>query len=943
MKDPQETAETLLQIVRDLVEELHPHKIDSPPPKLDSLLDQDLGFDSLGRVELLVRIEQAFQVNLPEQILVSAESPRDLLRAIISAADAPGEPKPAAASGSHKVAREVRLDEVLEVPEKASTLLEVLQWHVDAHPDRQHIHLYGEGGQEESITYAGLQRGAERIAAGLQAHHVEPGQAVAIMLPTGAGYLYSFFGILLAGGTPVPIYPPVRPSQIEDHLRRHAGILSNARVPLLITIREAKPVGLLLRAQVESLRAVVTVEDLESTGAELLRPVVKAGDIAFLQYTSGSTGQPKGVMLTHANLLANVRAFGQAGQASVSDVFVSWLPLYHDMGLIGAWFGSMYHAFLLVLMSPLAFLARPERWLQAIHRHRGSITAAPNFAYELCLRRITDEHMEGVDLSSLRYAVNGAEPVIPETIINFEERFAKFGLKKGTLIPVYGLAESTVGLALPPPGRGLIVDRVRRDAIMVSGRAEPAPEDDDTALRFVNCGPPLNGHQIKIVDSTGSEVGDRQEGNLHFRGPSSTIGYLRNPEETRKLFHGDWLDSGDLAYMVKGEVYITSRVKDVIIRAGRNIYPYELEVAVGEIEGIRKGCVAVFGASDPATGTERVVVLAETRETESQIRLLLTDKINSLAMDLLGQPADDVVLAPPHAVLKTSSGKIRRAASRALYEKGVVHKRQRALWWQIVRVGFSSALPSLRRSLRAMGASVYAAYWWVVLLSVAVVIWPAVVLVPVASWDWFMVRFGTRLILRLIGARLRVQGLERLTPGTAYLFVSNHSSYMDGLALVAGLPRTVSFVAKRELERQFLAGPFLRRIGTQFVERFDAQRGVDDVRGFADSAGSGTSLLVFPEGTFHRMPGLHAFHMGAFTAAAASGVPVVPIAIRGTREILRDETWFPRRGAISIYIGEPITPAGADWEAAIALRNRAREEILRHSGEPDLAHRQDSA
>jgi acyl-CoA synthetase (AMP-forming)/AMP-acid ligase II/acyl carrier protein len=657
------SAEALLEQVRQQALELHPQRGRSLRVTLDSALDRELGFDSLSRVELLLRLERAFGVGLSESLLAGAETPRDLWRAV-RAGKVAGHPVPAAQ------ARAAPLDELAGVPYTAGTLPEMLDWHVLSHPQRPHVYMYGERDEPETITYAMLTDGAQAMAAGLQARGLLPGQSVAIMLPTGRDYLFSFFGILLAGGIPVPIYPPMRPSQLEDHLRRHAGILANAQAVLLITVAEARRVGRLLQGQVETLHEVVTPQQLTATEAAFSGQTIRGQDTAFLQYTSGSTGQPKGVILTHANLLANIRAMGEAVQADSTDVFVSWLPLYHDMGLIGAWLGSLYYGMPLVLMSPLAFLSRPARWLWIIHKHRGTLTAAPNFAYELCLSKVEDSDIEGLDLSSLRLTLNGAEPVSPNTVRRFGSRFAPYGFRPQTMAPVYGLAEAAVGLAFPPLGRGPRIDRIERKTFITRGKAIPVSDAAQGSLEFVACGQPLPGYQIRIVDATGRELPEREEGRLEFQGPSATSGYLRNPEATQCLFDGAWLDSGDLAYVAEGDVYLTSRVKDIIIRGGRNIYPYELEETVGDIPRIRKGCVAVFSSPDPAFGTERVIVVAETREEETDTLEALHTQVLGVATDLLGMPPDDVVLAPPHTVLKTSSGKIRRAAVRELFETG---------------------------------------------------------------------------------------------------------------------------------------------------------------------------------------------------------------------------------------------------------------------------------
>ncbi|NOX91241.1 MAG: fatty acyl-AMP ligase [Gammaproteobacteria bacterium] len=220
----------------------------------------------------------------------------------------------------------------------------------------------------------------------------------------------------------------------------------------------------LLKSQLDTLHQIITVDELMNTGSRYEKPAISPQDTAFLQYTSGSTGSPKGVVLTHANLLANIRAMGERVGANPNDVFVSWLPLYHDMGLIGAWLGSLYYAALFVVMSPLAFLARPQRWLQAIHRYQGTLSAAPNFAYELCLHRLEDSDLEGIDLSSWRAAFNGAEAVSPETVIQFPQRFRPYGFHPNAMMPVYGLAENSVGLAFPPLDQGVLIDNIQRNA-----------------------------------------------------------------------------------------------------------------------------------------------------------------------------------------------------------------------------------------------------------------------------------------------------------------------------------------------------------------------------------------------------------------------------------------------------------------------------------------------
>jgi 1-acyl-sn-glycerol-3-phosphate acyltransferase len=926
--DLERSAEQLLAVIDALLAETS--RGTARRASLDASLERQLGLDSLGRVELLLRIERSFGVSMPEQALSTAETPRDLLRLLRSSLGAPRE----------RVDREIEsLAQAADSgePETASTLPEALDWQVARHPDRLHMLLLGDTG-EERFSYRAIRDGAAGYAARLRASGIEPGQAVAIMLPTGREYLFSFFGVLMAGAIPVPLYPPARLSQIEDHMRRHTGILQNCRAAALITVPEARALALLLRSSIASLQRVFEPAELaEGTARDFSPHAAKPGDIAFLQYTSGSTGNPKGVVLTHENLLANLRAMGRAVKAGPEDVFVSWLPLYHDMGLIGAWFAPMYFGFAGVLMSPLAMLARPSRWLWAIHRHRGTISGGPNFAFELCMKRIQDSELEGLDLSSWRFAFNGAEPVSPETLDAFYKRFAPYGLARGALAPVYGLAETCVGLAFTLPGRGWQIDAIEREAFVRSGEARPAAADDPHAIKVPCCGEPLADHDLRVVDESGIDLPERHEGRLQFRGPSATSGYYRNPEATQRLFAGNWLDTGDLAYLAAGELYLTGRSKDVIIRAGRNFFPYELEQAVGALEGIRKGCVAAFGARDAAGGTERIVVLAETRETDEATRERLRARINELSVDLIGAPADDIMLAPPHTVLKTSSGKIRRGACREFYERGGKAVHPAPVWWQLARLVWSAIVPQTRQALRSATTYAYNLWVWLAFGGVGLIAFALIALGRRPAWGWGVTKVAMRTVLALARISVVVKGLETYDRSKPGVVVANHASYLDGPLLVAVLPwNDGAFVAKRELREHFITRAALEGVGAAFVERFETEKSVDDAARLAELAERGTSLVVFAEGTFRHRAGLRPFRMGAFAAAARAGVPVVPIAIRGARTVLREGSWFVRRVPISITIGAPIEPSGADWKAALELRDRAREHILKHCGEPDL-------
>jgi 1-acyl-sn-glycerol-3-phosphate acyltransferase len=920
----------ILEVLEEVVLEVHPGGTPAPI-RLDSALEREAGIDSLGRIEVLQRLERRVGVRLPERAAVEAETPRDLLVAVQSAQPALAESlrrTPPAASQAERDG---------EVPE-GGTLTQVLAWHVARHPTRTWLELYGDGPDPTPITYADLDDEAGRVAAGLRQGGLLPGDSVALMLPTGREFFAGFFGALLAGGVPVPIYPPHRPSQLEEHLRRQVKILANARARVLITV----PAGLRLRGtlvgHLPRLREVLTVERLAARAPdEAGRVSARPDDVAFLQYTSGSTGDPKGVILTHADLLANIHAMGQAAQVTPRDVFVSWLPLYHDMGLIGASLGSLVYGFQLVLLSPVSFITHPRRWLEALHRHRGTISAAPNFAYGLVATKLTGEDLVGLDLSAWRLAFNGAEPVDADTLVAFADRLAPCGFRAEALLPVYGLAEAGLGVTFPPVGRGPRVDTVEREVLLGGGRAVPAGSDGERRLQFVSCGPPLPGYGVRIVDERGREVGEREVGRVQFRGPSATQGYFRNPEATARLrVDGDWLDTGDNGYLAQGELHVTGRVKDLIIKAGHNLYPEELEAAVGDLDGIRRGCVAVFGVPDPRTHTDRLVVLAETREVDPLRRAALSRAVVEVTQRVLGIPPDDVVIAAPHSVRKTSSGKVRRSLCRELYLQGGL-ERSRAMWWQLLRLNLTGLPRRTRRGARRVVEVAYAAWFWTACWLVLV---PALLvgaaIVPGPARRRAFARWLSRVAMRLLLLPLRVEGREHMMGDTPRVLVSNHASYIDSLVLAAVLPGATVFVAKGELTDNPLTRFLISRLSQLTVERFDVSGSLRDTERVASALTAGRWPVFFAEGTFVRPPGLHEFRLGAFVVAARAGAPVVPVALRGTRALLPEGSWLPRRMAVEVRLAPPVVPVGASWGDALALRDAVRAQVLARCSEPDM-------
>jgi len=893
---------------------------------------RDIGLGSLEQVELRLRLESAFGVELPDDTL-GLDTPAQLSVALRDARAASPAPLPEVVAPPEGAG--------IQRAEGAETLYQALHAWAEAEAIRPHVYLRGDDGTFSTISYGQLRDQAGAIAAGMERRGVKRGDTVALMLPTGTDFLASFMGVLAAGAIPVPLYPPFRAAGLEDYLQRQAGILENARARLLVTTPEVMPVVRLLRTSPGSRLALTTAGELGSDGGGVPEPAGNGDDAALIQYTSGSTGAPKGVLLSNRALVSNIRATGDHLGMGPGDVGVSWLPLYHDMGLIGTWLNCLYHGVPLVLLSPLAFLSRPDLWLWTIHRYRATLSAAPNFGYELCARRIPQERLDGLDLSTWRVALNGAEPVSADTLERFARRFGPLGFRPEAMMPAYGLAESAVALCLGPVDRPPVVDPVSRRSFEREGRAEPAPRGEASLLRFVSVGSPLPGHEVRVVDDEGDPVPEGRVGRLHFRGPSSMEGYYHRPEETRAILSdGGWIDTGDLGYVKGGELYVTGRRKDLIIKAGRNVVPEDVESVVAGVEGIRRGCVAAFGVADPEAGTERLVIVAETRATEpAELRSIEGRVVDRLA-ELLDLPPDRVVLLPPRSVPKTSSGKIRRSETREWFQEGRLGAPERPSTRVRLRLAQAAVGRRLASARSRTGRWVHAAYLALVLpvfaLLAVLPAWGAVRILPGRRPAVALQGRLLRAILRVARIRTSVSGVEHLPQQGPFLLVSNHTSYLDTAVLLGHLPLDVRIVAKEEVLGWPLVGTFVRKVGHPTVDRRDVRRSVEDRRKVAGRLKEGEAILFFPEGTFIRAAGLGPFRLGAFETAVESGVPVVPVALQGARRILPAGAALPRAGSVGIWIGPPMAPEGKGTEAAIRLRTRVFDAIAEHCGEPKL-------
>jgi acyl-CoA synthetase (AMP-forming)/AMP-acid ligase II len=548
--------------------------------------------------------------------------------------------------------------------------VEVLRRRAARHPDRPAFIFLGEGEEESTWTYAALERRARAVAGWLQ-ERVAPGDRVLLCYPPGLEFLAGFYGCLFAGVVAVPVYPP----RLNRSIDRLLAILDDARPRLVLTTTEMLGQVQNVFADSEWAKGApwVSSKQLPAGTRDGWREPAAGGDpIAFLQYTSGSTRAPRGVMVSHANLLANPRhiryCFGHYEGASM----VSWLPVYHDMGLIGHVVHPVYMGMTQVLLAPMTAMQRPLRWLEAISRFGAHTSGAPNFAYDLCVRRIKPEQREHLDLRKWEVAYFGSEPIRHATVEAFVEYFAPCGLRRSSILPCYGMAETTL---LATGRRGPTVVAVSADALE---GGEVRPGEAGAGLHLVGCGMPGSDVDVVVVDTKAlRRLAEGRVGEIWIRGPQVTRGYWNNPEATTATFgarlgdgSGPFLRTGDLGFFHDGELFVTGRIKDLIIIDGRNLYPQDVEWTVqGSHPALRPNAGVAFSLDDG--DAERLVVVQEVERT--WLRKDLTPVRAAVRRAVAEQhevPVHDVVLVRPNAVPKTSSGKVQRSLCGQLYCQG---------------------------------------------------------------------------------------------------------------------------------------------------------------------------------------------------------------------------------------------------------------------------------
>jgi len=577
----------------------------------------------------------------------------------------------------------------------APTLVEAVQELADDRV-RGFVFLRPDG-VERLWTFHDLAVEARRRGANLAAQGLEKGDRLALVIPDTAEFVLSFLGALFAGIVPVPIYPQLSFKNIDSYHATVAHVTRASGASMLLTNAVTKQYVDPVMGRVDTLRSIATVEQLDSV-AGTLDVRVDPEDVAFLQFTSGSTSRPKGVVVTHANLAANAEAFMIDGisRDSSTDKGVSWLPLFHDMGLIGFVVGPLFSNVPCVFLPTASFVRAPRLWLDKIHEHRGTITYAPNFAYALVAKRLKDADVAELDLSCLRVAGCGAEPIQAKALRDFATKLAPAGFNPGALMPSYGMAEATLAITFFPLGVGPRTDTIdpqaltSGEAVQCSNAEAAAATPNDTAtpsaIELVDCGRPFPRHELAIVDEAGRRLPERRVGQIVVRGPSVTSGYFEDPELTRETFRplpGDptgaapWLYTGDLGYWADGGLFVCGRLKDIIIVRGRNYYPSDIEWAVGELPKVRRGSVIAFGVFvdshgrivSTGLGEEGLVVCCEGAASEAGA---IRDAAGACIAAQFGLIAHEVVVAPLASLPRTSSGKPQRRRARQMYLDGTL-------------------------------------------------------------------------------------------------------------------------------------------------------------------------------------------------------------------------------------------------------------------------------
>ncbi len=559
------------------------------------------------------------------------------------------------------------------------TFSDLLQRHSEQTPDRVSVYLLHSGRPDFPLTYRQLVQGAAGYAASYADQGIQPGEVIILILQHGVDLLYAYFGAVLHGAIPA-IMPFLTEKLLPERYRADlASLISVTQPSALVTYPDFElEVRAALKAD-DSVRSVIISNQVRPPGETdfltLGGSKRESADIALLQHSSGTTGLQKGVALSHQAVLNQLDSYRLALCMRDEDVFVSWLPLYHDMGLIACFLMPILLGYPLVLISPFDWVRAPYRLMQAVSRYKGTLSWLPNFAYNFCAQKIRDRDLEGVDLSSWRAVINCSEPMRWESHQAFYERFRTFGLRYETLTTCYAMAENVFAITQGGIQGQVVVDEIDRDSLQIDRIARP-PVDSKATIKMLSAGRPIRNVVVRALDGHGKDVPERHIGEIALKSDCMLTEYFHRPDFTKKAFQDGWYLTGDFGYIANGEVYITGRKKDLIIVGGKNIYPQDLEQLAMDVPHIHPGRVVTFGIFNETTGTEDVILVAEVEAQDVAERQRIADQIRQVVTRGSAVALRYVHLVGPHWIVKTSSGKTARSANRDKFLTEMQHTGQ---------------------------------------------------------------------------------------------------------------------------------------------------------------------------------------------------------------------------------------------------------------------------
>ena len=547
----------------------------------------------------------------------------------------------------------------------AETLTGALRAQVERRPDDEALVLVDRRAGEQALTLSALWERVVCYQAAFAARGLEPGGMVVLVLPTSADLIAAYFGAMLAGGVPAMLSTPSH--RIADpslFTARVAHVVANGRPHSLVCGPEVAALFEGEHAACLGETRLLAPEQVSTPEVEASAVACGPETIATVQYSSGTTGSPKGVLVTHRAAINNLRSMRAAFGVQETDVAVNWIPLYHDMGLFGAFLLPLLCGCKTVLIPTMDFMRDPTIWLRAIDRYRGTFSWAPNLAYALCAKRLSDDQLEGLDLSSWRLALNGSEPVLAPTVAAFARRMAPYGFAPESMSPAYGLAEATVLATVHPPDELPRCEVLDRDLLARESIARPS---DGDGVSCVSVGRAIPGCRLEIRDDQGRPLADRHVGTVWLHSNALFDRYHQDPDRTRRVLVDGWLDTGDRGYLVDGYLFFVAREKDLIIIGGEKYLPDDVEAIINRVEGVREGCAVAFGVLNERRGTEDLAAVVETRETSPEALRDLERRIRREITRVTGLGLGALVLVPPGGIEKSTSGKLARGPTRARY------------------------------------------------------------------------------------------------------------------------------------------------------------------------------------------------------------------------------------------------------------------------------------